>query len=140
MQTDPISAAHAYRQALDRISRAETKHDAIRLAVETLKITFVKPEPGIISVSSGFGRNTKEPFVVIGMANPTESANPAVQIVADRAREIAMQILEAADAAESDGFIVGWLSGTADLSEGQVGALLADFRSYREQRRKTGEL
>lgn len=135
MQTDPISAAHAYRMALEAVMQARVLHEARQAAQHALDITFTKPEPGQISVASGYGQNTKQPFVTIGIANPTESANPTVQLVVETARQIAMQILEASDAAESDGFIVKWLTSAAGLAPGQVGALLAEFRAYRERRR-----
>lgn len=136
MKTDPISAAHAYRQLFDRILKATTLQEAQKHAASALEITFDRPEPGVLSVSSGFGQNTKQPFVTIALANPTETANPAVQLLTDQARQISMQILEAADAAESDGFVVGWLSDVADLSEAQAAALLQEFRAYRDARRK----
>jgi hypothetical protein len=136
MKTDPISAAHAYRLAFDRILRATTLQDARKIAADALKITFDSPEPGVLSVSSGYGQNTKQPFVTLALASPVETANPAAQLLTSQAREIAMQILEAADAAESDGFVVGWLGDVADLNEAQAAALLQEFRAYRDARRK----
>jgi hypothetical protein len=136
VKTDPISAAHAYRMALIRILEATTIQDVRKRANAALDITFDKPESGVLSVSSGYGQNTKQPFVTIALASPVETANPAVQLLTSQAREIAMQILEAADAAESDGFVVGWLTDVADLSEAQAAALLQEFRAYRDARRK----
>lgn len=137
-QTDPISAAHAYRTALRRILNVQTLHEARKIASQAIEITFHPPEPGILHTSSGFGHNTRQPFVEIGLANPTESANPMIQVSAAQARQFALQILEAADAAESDGFVLTWLSETAELSEGQGAQVLQEFRAYREKLRGEG--
>lgn len=137
MKTDPISAAHAYRAALQAVMKAQTLHEARARAYKALDIIFDRPEDTHISIASGYGGNTQRPFVAIGIANPTESANPIVQLPTDEARRQAMYILEAADAAESDGFVIEWFSrGAAHLSDEQAAAVLADFRAYREKRRK----
>ena len=136
MQTDPVTAATRYRQALDLVLKADILHKARQIASQALGITFNKAEGGQISVQSGYGLNTNRPFVTIGIANPTESANPIVQLVSSQARQIALQILEAADAADADGFILTWLgNGVADLNAEQAAALLADFRAYRDRLR-----
>lgn len=136
MNTDPISAAHGYQMALKAILKAQTLHEAKARASKALDITYDKPTDGHISISSTFGHNTQKPYVTIAIANQSESANPLVQLETDQARAVAIHILEAADAGEADGFLIGWLSsGTGDLSESQVAALLADFRAYRERRR-----
>lgn len=134
MKTDPISAAAGYRLAFDRILRAKTLQEARQIASKALDIQFDRPTETHISVASGYGYTTKEPFVTIGIANPTESANPIVQVSTYDARLQAHFILEAADAAESDAFLVGWL-GNQELSEVQVATLLNDFRKYRESRK-----
>lgn len=135
MKTDPIGAATAYRMALEQIVKASSLSSAVREAQHALTITFGRPEDAMLSVSSGYGHATKEPFVTFSLANPSESANPTIQMTAAQARMQAHYILEAADAAESDGFIVEWLRNGGDLSAGQVSNLLADFRTFREQHR-----
>jgi len=136
MKTDPISAAHAYRQALQAVLKATVLHQARQIAQQALDITFTPAEGGHISVTSGYGHNTKRPFVTLGIANPTESANPIVQMSSSEARRQALYILEAADAADSDGFVLSWLGdGPANLSEQQAAVLLNDFRAYRERLR-----
>lgn len=135
MKTDPISAAHGCQLALRRVLKAQTLHEARKIASGALAIIFDPPQAGIVSVSSGYGHNTDKPFVEVGLANPTESANPAVQMLTHQARAIALQILEAADAAESDGFIVSFLRSVADLREEQLGQVLVQFRAYRDAQR-----
>jgi len=140
MKTDPISAAAGYRMYLERILHADGPHQMRKLASQALDITFDRPGENMLSVASGFGMNTKQAFVTIGLANPQETANPVVQIASHVARQIAHQILEAADAAESDGFVLEWLTeGAASLSEGQAASLLNDFRSWRERQRRKQE-
>ncbi len=139
MKTDPISAAISYRMALDTISKAGSLATAVRVAERALHFTFDRPEEAHLSITSGYGHATKEPFVTFSMANPSESANPTIQMTSAEARVQAQYILEAADAAESDGFIVEWLRGNGDLSESQIGALLADFRAFRERQRSKNE-
>ena len=139
MQTDPISAAQAYRMAVQRILKAQTLHQARQIANEALDVTFTPPTKGMLSVQSGYGHTTKQPFVVLSMANPVETANPTIQTSTDQARAIAILLMEAADAAESDGFVVEWMQGTAELTEGQASVLLNDFRTYRDTQRKRNE-
>lgn len=136
MKTDPISAATAYRMALERIAKAPSLAAAVREAQKALAITFTPPEEGHISITSGYGHATKQPFVLFALANPSESANPHIQMTAAEARVQAHIILEAADAAESDGFLVEWLTtGTGKASDQQLAVFLADFRAYREKLR-----
>jgi hypothetical protein len=132
MKTDPISAAVVYRNALEEISRAPNLAAAVRIAQRMLTFTFTRPEEGTVSIESGYGHNTRTPFVIFALANPSESANPFVQVDTGQARALAYQILEAADAAESDGFLVKWLRRTDDVDDRALGNLLADFRAYRE--------
>src|SRR3954471_14637702 len=132
MKTDPISAAVVYRNALEEISRAPNLAAAVRIAQRMLTFTFTRPEEGNVSIESGYGHNTRTPFVMFALANPAESANPFVQVDTRQARALAYQILEAADAAESDGFIVEWLRRSDDIDDRAMGNLLADFRAYRE--------
>lgn len=133
-QTDPISAASAYRMALEAIVKAPSLSAAVRAAQQALSITFRPPEEARISIDSGYGHRTKTPYVMFSLANPSESANPTIQMSSTEARVQAHYILEAADAADSDGFLVEWMR-TLDLSEQQMGAMLAQFRAFREQQR-----
>jgi hypothetical protein len=137
MKTDPISAAIAYRMALDTISKAGSLATAVRVAQRALEHSFTRPEEAMLSISSGYGHATRTPFVTFSLANPSESANPTIQMSSAQARVQAQYILEAADAADSDGFLVEWLRGNGDLHEHQIGALLADFRAFREQQRRS---
>lgn len=91
-------------------------------------------EEGITSlnVTSGFGHNTRQPFVqlVIPRADWMTQMSPA------NARELAFNILQAADAAESDGFWVTFLQETVGVEDMRaIASILADFRTWRDGRR-----
>ena len=134
MKADVISAAMAYRIALQNVMRSQTLHQARQAAAKGLEVEHPKPESGVVEVASGFGYRTQQPFVTVLMATPVETANPTLQMSPAQARRIAGQLLEAAEAAESDGFLVGWLGEDKDLGEQQVGSLLISFRAYRDAR------
>lgn len=138
MQTDPISAAKAYQIALRRVLAVQTLHQARQLAANALDITFTPPSESMVSIGSGYGLATKQPFVTFSMANPAETANPTLQVTSDQARDLAFQILEAADAADSDGFLVEFMQQAGQLSENEAGRLLTEFRQWRDQRRQKG--
>jgi hypothetical protein len=80
-------------------------------------------------VSSGYGGNTRQPYVELCLNDQS------VQITPMKAREIAGNLLEAAEAAEGDGFLVEFMSNFAEEPEHAVG-LLVEFREFREQQRK----
>lgn len=135
MKTDPISAAAAYRQHLDMILRSTTHHQARQLASRALEIELLRPEPGTVSIASGFGQQSGQAFVTFSLANPQEVANPTIQIGTQQARALALQILEAADSAESDGFLITWLREAAEVGDRAAAQMLAEFRAWREHQR-----
>ncbi len=126
MQTDPISAAAGYRLHLERVAGAVTLHETRKHAAAGLAIQVAPPGEQQVSVRSGVGQASGEPFVTLAISAP------AVQLPSAQARTIGLQLLEAADAAESDGFLVTWLRSNIVLADGQIGALLQEFRAYRE--------
>ena len=134
MKTDPISAAIAYRMALDTIRKAGSLATAVRIAERALEHTFTRPEEGQISIQSGYGHTTKQAFVTFSLANPSESANPTIQMTSAQARIQAHVILAAADAADTDAFLVEWMR-AAEFEDGAVGALLTEFRQWRDAKR-----
>jgi hypothetical protein len=133
MKTNPITAAQAYRQALDLVMKASTLHQARQTAAAALEVTFTAPESDQIDVGSGFGQKTRTPFVTIAMSSL------AVQLASTQAREIGHQILEAADAADSDGFVVTFAMKRLGTSMEESAQLLSEFRAYRDQLRGASE-
>jgi hypothetical protein len=83
-----------------------------------------------VNVSSGYGANTKRPFVAVQIGD-----RKPYQWSPDEARRVAALLLECADAAEGDAFIVEWFTEKVGLELTQVGALLSDFRASREKHR-----
>lgn len=90
----------------------------------------------VIHVSSGFGANTRQPFVEIQMEYPEDHP---LQIHPDEARELAGNLLRAADAADSDQFIFEFFAeimgeGSEKANDAGAQALIA-FRKFRDERR-----
>lgn len=81
-----------------------------------------------VNVSSGYGANTKRPFVAVQIGD-----RKPYQWSPDDARRVAALLLECADAAEGDAFIVEWFTEKAGLELPQIGALLRDFRASRQK-------
>lgn len=84
-------------------------------------------------VSSGYGANTKKPFITIESAD----IDKPIQLSPADARSFALNILEAADGAESDGFIVEFFKDEMGQDENTVGHLLIAFRKWRNEHRET---
>lgn len=86
-----------------------------------------------ISVTSGFGHNTQQPFVQMII----RQADWMTQMSPETARELAHNLMAAADAAESDGFLIGFFRETIGVDDMRmVASLLVQFREYREGRAK----
>lgn len=89
-----------------------------------------------INITSGFGHNTQRPFVqmLIPRADWMTQMSPA------EARDLALNLLQAADGAESDGFLVTFLRETVGVDDMRAAAtLLVEFREYRESQRQQKE-
>lgn len=83
-----------------------------------------------ITVTSGFGHNTQQPFVEMTIRR----ADWTTQMSSASARELALNLLAAADAAESDGFLIGFFRKEIGIEDMRVIAgLLVQFREYREK-------
>jgi len=91
-------------------------------------------EEGIaIGITSGFGHNTQRPFVQMLI----ERADWMTQMSPAEARNLAFNLLQAADGAESDGFLVTFLREKADIDDmSAIAGLLVEFREYREMLRR----
>jgi hypothetical protein len=84
-----------------------------------------------IMVTSGFGHNTQKPFVQMLIRR----ADWMTQMSPEEARGLAFNLLSSADAAESDGFLVGFFRETIGIDDMRIVAgLLMQFREYRENR------
>lgn len=84
-------------------------------------------------VSSGFGHNTQRPFVQVVI----EALDASTQMSPAEARSLALNLLDAADAAESDGFLVTFLRDKIGAEDCAIASILTDFRQWRESQRNT---
>lgn len=84
----------------------------------------------VINVSSGYGHNTREPFVQIEMEYPKDHP---LQIHPDEARQFAMNLLQAADAADSDQFLFEYVSKELRAGDQAAAGILNEFRKFRDE-------
>lgn len=81
---------------------------------------------------SGVNRNG-EPFIQLILG-----VNVIAQMDLTQAREHALAVLESAEAAEQDAFLVAWVREHMSLEPHVAAGLLQDFRAFR--RAKTGKI
>jgi hypothetical protein len=82
-------------------------------ALETLSrlADFLNPDPanskwGVIAVSSGYGGNTRQPFVELRAA----AINKPLQIAPEAARDLAHNLIDCAEVADQDAFLYEFIS------------------------------
>lgn len=80
-------------------------------------------------VSSGFGGRTQQPFVQVLI----EAADFMTQMSPAEARDLAMNLLHCADAAESDGFLITFLRAKLKADDQAIAMILSEFREWREK-------
>ena len=85
-----------------------------------------------INVTSGYGGNTHQPFVEI----KTNKLKEPLQISPEEARDLAANLLQAAEAAEQDAFIVEFhsefIEGTPQKKSTFGASMLVEFRKWRD--------
>lgn len=86
---------------------------------------------GDFTVSSIYGYASKKPYV-----NVEVSISP-MQLSPGKAREIALMLLECADASESDSVLIKYTMEVLDLDQAHAAQLLNQFRIFREKQRGT---
>lgn len=82
------------------------------------------------TVTSGYGGNTRQPFVEV-IIRPHEFMT---QMSPSQAREIAMNLLTAADAAEGDAFLIEFVHQKIGAPMEKAAQILVEFRKWRETR------
>ena len=83
-----------------------------------------------VNVTSMYGKSGRQPLVTLGWGDLMPR-----QMSPDEAREIARMLLEAAEAADQDGFIVEFAQRGLGQTEETAVCMLAAFREWREQAR-----
>jgi hypothetical protein len=84
-----------------------------------------------ILVSSGYGGNTRKPFV---MMQAPEIDRP-LQMSPTEARDLAANLLQAAEGTDSDAFLFEFLSKELGQPDPICAQLLLEFRKWREEHR-----
>lgn len=92
-----------------------------------------EPQRVTLWASSGYGAKTRKPFVAIHWKDVMEQLSP------EEARAFALSVLEAAEAAIQDAFIIEWVLKTINGDEAAGIALLREFREWREKARSAQE-
>ena len=83
----------------------------------------------VINVTSGYGFNTRQPFVEI----KTDKLKAPLQLSPEEARDLALNLLEAAEASEQDAFIFEFHSTLGGERDDKLGAgVLFQFRQWRD--------
>jgi hypothetical protein len=80
-----------------------------------------------LHLTTGFGHRTRQPFVSLQVGDEFTQMTP------DKAREVASMLFAAAEAADSDGFLMTWSAGFLGADDTHRAALLQEFRQYRAQ-------
>lgn len=83
-----------------------------------------------IIVTSGFGHRTREPYVQM----LCHAKDFMTQMSPADARDLAMNLLTAADAAEGDAFLVTFAMRQIGLDEQAAAKIMFAFREWRRQR------
>lgn len=84
---------------------------------------------GDFTVSSIYGYATQKPYVNIEVSVSPMQCSPA------KAREMALMLLESADASESDAVLIRFGMDVLDMNQSQAAQLLNQFRIFREKQR-----
>lgn len=83
-----------------------------------------------INVTSGYGGNTRQPFVQIQMEYPKDHP---LQLAPEEARDLAANLLQAAEAADQDAFIFEFHRDLMKGDENIAANMLIQFRKWRDE-------
>jgi len=84
---------------------------------------------GDILVSSGYGGNTRKPFVMM----EAEALDRPMQLSPAEARDLALNLLQAADAAEGDAFLVEFFRKELGQDDKVAASILHQYREFRKK-------
>jgi len=88
-----------------------------------------KQKQVVFSVSTGFGHRTQQPYVQVLI----EAADFMTQMAPADARALAINLLQAAEAAEGDAFLISFLRRKVGANDEAVAGILQEFRNWRER-------
>jgi hypothetical protein len=84
----------------------------------------------LIIVTSGYGGNTRRPFVQI----ESEELDRPLQISPEEARQLALNLLQASEAADQDEFLVRFSQDRLGLDIKDAAVILSLYREFRSER------
>ena len=87
-------------------------------------------QPKEFTVTSGYGYNSREPFVEI------EFESVKVQVSPENARDFAFALLHAVEAAYSDAFLVEFFTDAIGGEMNEAAVLLQQFRDWRQTKQE----
>lgn len=82
-----------------------------------------------VNITSNFGFHTRKPFVGLAITG----ADVLINLSPEEARGIAMNLLECAESAETDAFMIQYLERLGMREEEKRVTVLIDFRKFREK-------
>lgn len=83
--------------------------------------------PAVLRVGSGVSLANGQPFVTVRWGDRSGQWSPG------EARQHAMQVLEAAEAAEHDAVVVRWLRERVKVDIGSIAQMIKDLRAFRTE-------
>ena len=86
-----------------------------------------EPKQVVFHVTSNFGHRTQKPFVMVTVGEQDFMA----QMSPDEARDLALNLLMCADAAENDAFLITFLRKRVKADDRAIAGLLAEYRKFR---------
>jgi hypothetical protein len=87
-------------------------------------------ERAMVHVANGYGARTREPFVTLRVKEEFVNLTP------EDAREVALNLIEATEAAMGDALIMRFAERNLGVNDEQAAQLLVMFRKLREEGRK----
>lgn len=94
-----------------------------------------EPKPGSIYVMSGYGANTQQPFIEIDYTKSQLNTQTwTLKLDVDDARDHAMNILQACEAAIQDAFLIDFAKELGMTKAAEQAHLLHLFRAMRRDR------
>ena len=83
-----------------------------------------------IRIEAGYGAESQEPFIEINVPVLRMQMSP------ENARDLALNLLHAAEAAYSDAFLVEFFKEALEATDEATAVLVAEFRKWRETAQK----
>lgn len=85
--------------------------------------------PSEFFCESGYGHNTKQPFVALSY-----NGRMIAQMPPETAQELAMNLITAAEGSLSDAFLIEFFRDVIKTDEGRIGYVVMEFRKFRDER------